>query len=51
MGLQIKGIDVVAAVCIVCLSILVYSGHNSAIVSLIATIVGYYFGRKSRGEK
>jgi hypothetical protein len=42
-----KGIDVVAAISVVCLSLLIYLGHNGMIMSLLATIIGYYFGRKS----
>jgi hypothetical protein len=42
-----KGIDVVAGISIVCLSGLIYLGHDGMIMSLLATIIGYYFGRKS----
>jgi hypothetical protein len=42
-----KGIDVVASISILCLSLLIYLGHDGMIMSLLATIIGYYFGRKS----
>ena len=45
---MLRGIDIVAIVCVVACSLLIYSGHNGVIVSLLATIIGWYFGRKSK---
>jgi hypothetical protein len=46
----VKGIDVVACVSIAVCGLLIYAGHNGMIVSLLATIIGYYFGRKSKEQ-
>jgi hypothetical protein len=48
---MLRGIDIVAIVCVVACSLLIYSGHNGVIVSLLATIIGWYFGRRGRNEK
>jgi len=48
---KIKGIDIVAITCIVAFSLLIYSGHDSMLVSLLATIVGWYFGRASKKKE
>lgn len=45
--IEVKGIDIVATVAIVCFSVLVALGHNGYLIALVSTIVGYYFGRKS----
>ena len=47
----IKGIDVVACVSIAVCGVLVYMGHDGAIITLLSTIIGYYFGRKSKGSE
>ena len=49
-SLNIEGIDIVAIICIVVFAGLIYTGHNSSIPTLLSTIVGYYFGRKSVAE-
>jgi len=48
---MLRGIDIVAIVCVIACSLLIYSGHNGVIVSLLATIIGWYFGRKSKGNE
>lgn len=50
--MRIQGIDLVAAIAIPCFSALIYAGHDGMVISLLATIVGYYFGKKSsKAEK
>lgn len=48
--MKLEGIDLVASIAIPCFSALIYMGHDGMIVSLLATIVGYYFGKKSQKE-
>jgi hypothetical protein len=48
--MDIKGIDLVASVSIVTCGVLLYLGKDGSLISLISSIVGYYFGRKSLGE-
>ena len=43
---MLRGIDIVAIVAIITCGFLIYSGHNGMIVSLLATIIGWYFGRR-----
>ena len=45
-----RGIDLVAVACVVAFSLLIYAGHDSMLVSLLATIVGWYFGRASKAK-
>ena len=45
---MIRGVDLVAITALIICGLLVYSGHNGMIISLIATIVGWYFGRTSK---
>ena len=45
--IDIKGVDIVAAIAIPCFSALVYLGHDGAIITLISTIIGVYFGHKA----
>jgi len=45
-----KGIDVVASIAITVCGVLIYAGHNGMIISLLATIIGYYFGRKTNAK-
>jgi hypothetical protein len=45
-GIKLTGTDLVAIVAICICGLLIYAGHNSVIVSLLATIVGWYFGRR-----
>jgi hypothetical protein len=47
---MLRGIDIVAIVAIITCGFLIYSGHNGMIVSLLATIIGWYFGRRSFGN-
>jgi hypothetical protein len=49
--MEIKGVDLVAIVALIVCALLVYSGHNGMIISLIATIVGWYFGRATKTEE
>ena len=44
----IKGIDIVACVSIGVCGALVLTGHDGAIITLLSTVIGYYFGRKSK---
>jgi hypothetical protein len=46
-SLKLTGTDVVAIVALCICGLLIYAGHNSVIVSLLATIIGWYFGRKT----
>jgi hypothetical protein len=48
MKVKITGTDLVAIVALCVCGLLVYSGHNGMIISLIATVIGWYFGRSSR---
>jgi len=48
---KFEGADVVACVAIPCLSLLIYSGSNGAATALLATIVGWYFAKKSYEKK
>jgi ascorbate-specific PTS system EIIC-type component UlaA len=41
----------VAITSIICCTVLIALGHNSVIVTLLATIIGWYFGRESRKEE
>jgi hypothetical protein len=50
-AMEIKGVDLVAMVALIICGLLVYSGHNGMIISLIATIVGWYFGRAAKTEE
>jgi len=45
---KLSGTDLVAIVALCVCGLLVYSGHNGMIVSLIATIIGWYFGRQTK---
>ena len=47
----IKGIDVVACVSIAVCGLLVFTGHDGSIIALLSSIIGYYFGRKSKGSE
>jgi len=46
--MKVTGTDLVAIVALAVCGLLVYSGHNGMIISLIATIIGWYFGRQSK---
>lgn len=48
--MKITGADLVALVSIPCFSLLIYMGHNGAITTLLATIVGWYYGRRKNAE-
>jgi len=48
---KVTGTDLVAIVALAICGLLVYSGHNGMIVSLIATIIGWYFGRQSKAKR
>ena len=45
-----KDRTIVALVSITCISALVALGHNGAMISLLAIIMGFYFGRET-GDK
>lgn len=42
-----KDRTIVALVSIGVIGVLVYMGHNSALISLFAIILGFYFGRET----
>lgn len=48
--MNINGKDLVAAVSIPCFSILIYYGHNGAVIALLGTIIGWYYGQKTQKE-
>jgi len=43
----VKDRTIVALVSIVAITVLVYMGHNGALVNLFAIILGFYFGRET----
>lgn len=45
-----KDRTIVALVSIGAITLLVYLGHNGALINLLAIIMGFYFGRET-GEK
>ena len=45
--MNIEGIDLVALASIGVCGILVYCGHDGYLITLMSTVIGYYFGRKS----
>jgi hypothetical protein len=45
--MKVEGTDLVAITALIVCGFLIYMGHNSVIVSLLSTIVGWYFGRRS----
>lgn len=45
-----KDRTLVALVSIAAITFLVYLGHNSALINLLAIIMGFYFGRET-GEQ
>jgi hypothetical protein len=49
--MKVTGTDLVAIVALCICGLLVYSGHNGMIISLIATIIGWYFGRQTKSER
>lgn len=49
--MNFQSIDLVAIVGIICCTILLYTGHDGAVVSFLATIIGWYFGRKQGESK
>jgi len=46
----LKDRTIVALVSIGAITLLVYLGHNGALINLLAIIMGFYFGRET-GEK
>lgn len=44
--MEIEGKDLVAAISIPCFSVLIYFGHNGAVIALLGTIIGWYYGSK-----
>jgi len=42
-----KDRTIVALFSIACITALVYMGHNGAMISLLAIIMGFYFGRET----
>ena len=46
--MNIQGQDLVAIAAIAGSCVLIYLGHNGGVVTIFATVVGYYFGRKSK---
>ena len=49
--MKFEGADVVACVAIPCFSFLIYSGSNGMVTALLATIVGWYFAKKTYEKK
>jgi hypothetical protein len=47
---MLRGIDIVAIVAIITCGFLIWSGHNGFIASILATIIGWYFGRRGSGN-
>ena len=47
MEVKIQGMDIVACVSVAVSGALIYIGHNGGLITLLSTIVGFYFGRKS----
>lgn len=48
---MIEGKDIVACVAIPTCGLLVYLGQNGAIMGLLCTIIGWYFGSKQNEQK
>jgi len=48
--MKLKDRTIVALVSIGAITLLVYLGHNGALINLLAIIMGFYFGRET-GEK
>ncbi|MBA7482671.1 hypothetical protein ES707_18165 [subsurface metagenome] len=48
--MKVKDRTIVALVSIAAITFMVYLGHNSAMISLLAIIMGFYFGRET-GDK
>ena len=46
LTMNCEGIDLVAISSMVILGIIVILGHDGAIIVLMSTIIGYYFGTK-----
>jgi len=46
--MDIEGKDLVAMVAIIVCGVNVYFGHDGLIISLLATIIGWYFGSKNK---
>jgi hypothetical protein len=47
---MLEGKDIVACVAIAVSGLLIYMGHDGAIITFLGTIIGWYFGTK-RSEK
>lgn len=46
-----KDRTIVALISIVAITAMVYMGHNGALVSLFAIILGFYFGRETGDQE
>ena len=46
-----KDRTIVALVSIAAITLMVYMGHNGALVSLFAIILGFYFGRETGNKE
>ena len=49
--MNVSGLDLVALTCIGCFTTLVALGHDGAVLILLSTIVGYYFGKRTQDGK
>ena len=45
--MKVEGQDLVACVALIVSGILIYAGHNGGVITLMSTIIGWYFGRKT----
>ena len=48
---QIEGVDVIALAMTVVCGVLIFSGKDGAIQTILTTIVAYYFGNKMGRKK
>ena len=49
--MKLKDRTIVALVSIGAITLMVYLGHNGALVSLFAIILGFYFGRETGNKE
>ncbi|GAI91594.1 unnamed protein product, partial [marine sediment metagenome] len=48
---KVKDRTIVAIISIVAITFMVYIGHNGAMISLLAIIMGFYFGRETGDQE
>jgi len=44
----VKERTIIAGIAIPCLSILIALGYDAAVIALLSTIIGWYFGREAK---